>query len=319
MFGSLARKMAIRLGIRQHLFPLYDLVNSQRAAKLAKLYDPNNSVKGINTQKRDYCITVSLTTFPKRIESAKYVVDSMLKQTLKPDRVMLVLAFEEFGSKIELPNDYMQLEKRGLSIVFSENLKPHKKYQYAMKHFPDDVIITVDDDAFYPYDLVETLFDSYQKYPTAISAMRVHRILFNNKSLLPYNDWEFKAKHADKPAHDLISTGLGGVLYPPRCMEPQLDILFDSDAIRKTCLEADDLWLKINSLLCNVPTVAAKQNVLKLLLVPSTQNTSLHKANVDKGENDKALRRIMKHLGISDEELHNRIYGIDLGGKLKID
>ena len=43
-------------------------------------------------------------------------------------------------------------QKRGLTIRFCEDLKAHKKYYYAFKEYPDDIVITVDDDVIYPQE-----------------------------------------------------------------------------------------------------------------------------------------------------------------------
>jgi len=309
-FKNQIRKIALKLGIKQYLLPVHEFINKRKAEKYMNTYDPSNTSFGLNTEKRDFDITVSFTTFPARIKYAVYVADAMLRQTLKPDRVVLVLASDEFASNESLPEDYKRLEERGLSIVFAENLKPHKKYLYTMRNYPGSVIITVDDDVLYPNDLIETLFHSYMKYPYAVSAMRAHRMLFNGKALLPYNDWGFESAYTDMPVFDLISTGVGGVLYPPGCMKAKYDILFNETAIRDTCLNSDDIWLKMTELLCGIPLVLANRKSSDPLLIPDSQKTSLHFSNVDHNYNDKVIRDIMTHLGICDEELYKKVCGI---------
>ena len=84
------RKIAIKLGVKQRLVPLYELLTEQKAAKRMKQYDRSSTAFGLNEKKRDFEITVSFTTFPARIQSAIYVADAMLRQSLKPDRVILV-------------------------------------------------------------------------------------------------------------------------------------------------------------------------------------------------------------------------------------
>ena len=302
------RKLAIKFGLKQYLTPIHEIMNMRKATKLMRLYIPENTEYGLNTDERDYSITISFTTFPARIKSAIYVADTMLRQTIKPDRVIMVLASDELESKDELPKDFIQLEKRGLSIVFAENLKPHNKYQYAMRNYSESIIITVDDDILYPDDLVETLYNSYKKHPNAVSAMRAHRLTFKDKKLLSYNDWEFESIYTDIPVFDLLATGVGGVLYPPMCLIAKKDILFDTSTIKKTCLFVDDIWLKTIELLCDIPVILASQKPPNLLLVPSSQKISLQKKNVDENNNDKAIRDIMQHFGFSDDDIYNRIY-----------
>ena len=300
------RKIGIKLGIKQHFLPLYELITKPKTTKRLKQYDPQNDSYGLNTEKRDFDITVSFTTFPARIGFAVYVADAMLKQTLKPDRVILVLAEEEFSSLNDLPDDYRQLEKRGLSIVFTENLKPHKKYQYTMQNFPDSIVITVDDDLLYPEDLIETLIKSYKEHPKAVSAMRAHRMIFNDRKILPYNDWGIESTYTYEPVYDLVATGVGGVLYPAGCMTDRKDQLLDVNAIKEVCPNCDDIWLKMFELLCDVPVVLASKKKQDFLIVPGSQKNSLQSINVDDNGNDISLRSVMGFLNMSDEELYDK-------------
>lgn len=297
------RKIIINLGVKSFFIPVMDFLNKGKTATLMKRYDPVSLVYGLNTEKRDVNITVSFTTYPPRIDAAKYVADTMLRQTVKPDRVIMVLSKEEYLSKESLPTEYKNLELRGLTIVFDEGLKPHNKYHYAMRHFFESLIITVDDDVFYPENLIETLVRSYQKYPSAISALRTHRMLFDGDALRPYNDWDFESTYTDQPAFDLIATGGAGVLYPPHCFAAKRELLFDASVIKATCLGADDIWLKFMELLCDIPVVNASLCPSSLLTVPNSQKHSLSSKNVDKRQNDIAIQNIMRHLDIDAKEL----------------
>lgn len=60
-----------------------------------------------------------------------------------------------------------------------------------MQQYPNDILITLYDDVIYPTNLINTLLVSYQKYPFAVSAGRVHRICFNPHGfIMPYNLWK---------------------------------------------------------------------------------------------------------------------------------
>lgn len=52
---------------------------------------------------------------------------------------------------------------------------------------------------------------------------------------------------------DLLATGVGGILYPPHCMDNRL---FDIEKIQQLCLYGDDIWLKAMQLLSGTPVVA---------------------------------------------------------------
>lgn len=262
---------------------------------------------GLNKQKREREIIVSLTTYPARVETVCLVLRQMLSQTLKPDRVLLYLAEEQFP-KGRLPGWAKRFRAAGVEFIFCKDLKPHKKYYFAMRQFPEAVIITVDDDLQYSDDLVEVLYRSYLKFPRAISALRVHEITFDaDGHILPYSMWDqCCSKYIGEPRMRLLATGVSGVLYPPHSLHPEA---FNEKNIMDTCLLADDLWLKVMSVLNGTPVVLAEAQK-PLEHVMWTQDTALWYENVDGGKNDAQLKMILERynnfLG-EDDSVEKRI------------
>ena len=99
-------------------------------SKLERQYIKNLSVNGLslNETPRDEKIIVSLTSFPARIDCVGYSIKSLFNQTVKPDRIILWLATEQFENQ-EMPELLETLKSKGLEIRFCEDLKSHKKYQ----------------------------------------------------------------------------------------------------------------------------------------------------------------------------------------------
>ena len=121
------------------------------------------------------------------------------------------------------------------TFQFDIAVAPEMDATLTDKDTVDHYTITVDDDVIYDEELVEELYCSYQKFPYAVSARRVHKILFDEAGEpLPYDRW-IKEYPADilVPRFDLIATGAGGILYPPGCLS---EIATDEGAIRQTCL-----------------------------------------------------------------------------------
>jgi hypothetical protein len=253
----------------------------------------------VNTLPRDKEIIVSFTSYPKRIQQAKFVASSMLNQTMKPDRVILWLARDQFPAKT-LPKDYDELQNRGLSIKWCENLKAHKKYLFSIQMHPNSLIITVDDDLIYNNRLVETLYREHQQFPHAICAMRAHRMRFNSNNLLPYNDWEGEVNIRHQPRFDLFATGGAGALYPPSALNNEI---FNRAAIYELCLNADDVWLKAMEILAGTPVVLCGIRQ-KLISIPCTQDDALYKYNVAKCENDYQIEAVFDKYGIL-QKLHS--------------
>ena len=109
-------------------------------------------------------IVVTLTSWTKRIQYVKRVVESIMNNTVKPDRVYLNLSKTEFEG-IDLPKDLVDYFKSDSRLIINWVSGPNTK---AMKKlFPilpylndDDIIIDADDDILFPENLIESrLFD----------------------------------------------------------------------------------------------------------------------------------------------------------------
>lgn len=238
-------------------------------------------------------LIVSLTSFPTRIHFVPKVIESILSQTVKADKILLWLAEEQFPNKEgDLPAQLIEQLKCGLDICWCDDLKPHKKYYYAMRNFPDHIVVTVDDDVIYPNNLIETLLESYVKYPYAVSAMRAHFITFGpNGNILPYEKWKREYRRVGEPSMALCATGVGGILYPPNIMNNEL---FNKDAIKKLCIYADDLWLKVMQVIACTPVVIAAPPQ-KLVYIDGSQEEALWRMNDLAGANDTQLSNILEY------------------------
>lgn len=112
-------------------------------------------------------IVVSLTSWTKRIYNVKKVVESIMNNTIKPDRVYLNLSKEEF-SGIKLPQDlvdYFNFDERlFINWVDGPNTKAMKKVFPILDYLQDDdIIIDADDDILFPVDLIESRLSDFNK------------------------------------------------------------------------------------------------------------------------------------------------------------
>jgi len=271
---------------------------------MQRRFDPDKVEYALNTSKRDTPLVVSFTTIPSRIDKAIYVADSMLSQTTKPDKVLLYLAEDEFPDR-NLPAEYQNLIKRGLEIDYVENLKPHKKYYFALRDYLDAAIITVDDDIIYPLDLVETLCDSYKRFPEVVSAMRAHRMRADENGLLPYLSWELSAQEVERPSAALFATTGGGTLFPPHSL-PQETL--NKEVFTDLCLHADDVWIKAMLLLHNTPVVLAKSGQV-FPTIADTRETALMYENTAGGKNDEYIEQVFSRYHLLTPEFLSLLSG----------
>lgn len=235
-------------------------------------------------------IIVSLTSFPDRIGTAWITITSLLDQTVRPFKVILWLAEEQFPQH-EVPANLERLKKRGLEIRFCEDLKPHKKYYFAMQEFPGYYIITADDDVFYPENLIEQLWKGHEKYPDAVICHWSHKIAVDGqKGFLPYNDWTDNGE--ERPSYSTLAVGCNGVLYPPSSLPKEA---FDKKEIADNAMYTDDLWLKCMEILNGRKTVNCNQTPLIYFNILATKNSGLWKKNTGESRNNDVIwSRLMK-------------------------
>lgn len=256
---------------------------------------------GLNiAERRSRRIIVSLTTIPSRLGSVQISLDCILRQTVKPDRIILNLGRELFEG-IPLPKGFRGLEKRGVEIRYVPYLCPHTKYFYTLQEFPDDIVITIDDDVIYRKTVIEALMACYRRHPSAVSCLRAHKMRFDaHRRLLPYKQWEYETTCTDTPSHLLFSTGAGGVLYPPHVLYKDL---FNQELFRELCLRADDIWLKAMELLNDTPVVLASKDYRRMNLVQRSQKIALKRANLHRADNDTYIQNVFHYFGITDDSL----------------
>ena len=154
-----------------------------------------------------------------------------------------------------------------------------KKYFYAMQEYPDRAIVTIDDDMLYHPDTIKSLYESYLRYPSAVSALLTKLILFDDGGMPQKpNDWIYDFTQLQVPSMQLMAVGVGGVLYPPGCLDRRV---FDKDFIHNNLAiddtyTTDDEWLKAHEALAGTRTVLASSSIT-LKHIPGSQNTALWK------------------------------------------
>ncbi|WP_117149336.1 hypothetical protein [Paraliobacillus zengyii] len=247
-------------------------------------------------------VIISLTSFPARINYIWLSIETLLRQETKPNKIILWLAESQFKGLENLPSELLKLQKRGLTIRFCEDLRSHKKYYYTMKEFPNSNIVIVDDDMFYPKDLITNLLETSNKYPETICCTRGHYIQYEEDEVLPYSKWLRKVDII-YPSYALCPTGCGGVLYPPNSLN---ESVFRKNDIKELCINADDLWLKIMSLLNQTKAVKTDPNMIGFIDIIQTQKVKLTKLNVGENMNDIQLKNILKKYKINPKEYFRR-------------
>lgn len=271
-----------RFGIRQtanFILPLYFKLTSDTVKHSLPLSDKKSQLR----------IIVTLTSFPLRISKLWIVIESILRQSYKPDKIILWLSKEQFSSLDCLPKILLDQRKRGLDIrLVDGDLRSHKKYYYAFQEFPNDIIVTVDDDIIYRKSLIETLYKNHLINNSSIICMYAYEMQFDSfGTILPYKKW-FTANRLTH--RNLFFGSGGGTLFPPEVLYTDVTNI---NLALKLCPLADDVWLNAMVQINKTPVFKVCDNN-SILPVVNANDVTLASENQSRNRNDIQIQNIVE-------------------------
>ena len=129
-------------------------------------------------------LIVSLTSGLESFKDLPQTLYSLLNQTLKPDKIILWLD-ETLGDSTNLPYEITQFVKNGLEIKFVKNIRSYTKVIYSFREFSDAILVSADDDIYYPTDWLKKLYLSYIAHPEDIHVHKAYKIQFCENKMPP--------------------------------------------------------------------------------------------------------------------------------------
>ena len=234
-------------------------------------------------------IIVSLTSFPKRINSVWLVVECLMRQTLMPNKILLWLSKEQFPSYDNVPRNLKERVSDIFEIRLVENdIRSHKKYYYAFQEFPNDYVITVDDDIFYPPYMIEDLVRNIETKKNTVVGRYGFEIKYNNDlSVESYNNWV--EGNAIGLKNSFFGSGGGTLFIPSKLYKDTLNI----ELALNLCPLADDVWLNAMVRLANLSVYISSKEIL--LPISIKQNVRLTQANVYYNQNDAQIKALIDY------------------------
>ena len=237
-------------------------------------------------------LIISLTTWYKRVSTVHLVLNTLVNQSKEADMIILCINKEELdAAQIEIPTQVNDLVNKGLvTILWAENLKSYKKLVPALMQFPNDIIVTADDDILYPSNWLELLHDSYLKYPKTIHCHKASYFLFDKNFNFPPN------RNASFDLDKLLPfnayfVGCSGVLYPPHCLYADVT---KKEIFMQIASENDDVWFWAMATLKRTRIVKIKNAITDNPEVEGTDEHSLFATMNSKGHGENQLEQIMK-------------------------
>lgn len=267
----------------------------------------NCSSLGITKLKRSKKLIISLTTYPARINEVALVIYSLLKQSIKPDEIILWLGTDKFLNKEEdLPQSLLNLTANGLTIKWCKDLRSFTKLVPSLKLYPEDIIVTADDDIFYPKDWLEKMYKEHLMHPNDIICHRVHEITMIQDEIAPYNSWKLCSSKADASYYNFL-TGVGGVLYPPHSLYKEV---LKQGIFLKLCPHADDIWFWAMAVLNKTKIRNIKNGYSSLTYINQSREKGLNgeiclnQKNVLNNENNVQMKQVLNRYSNIKKLLH---------------
>lgn len=251
----------------------------------------------MNKEKHRPKIIVSLTSFPAAIPYAIQAIRSILNGSLLPDKIVLYLDTQKFPNEI-LPTELEALKAE--CSIFEVRFDPaeirsYKKLIPALNDFPEDIIVTIDDDICYHPNMLLDLVRLHKQFPSAIIAHRVRRASLNK----PYKKWRkykwydfiFKRYIFD---HHAMQTGVGGVLYPPHSID---ETMLDSSLFMAMAPTNDDIWFWAAAISKGTYVIPVPGWHHKLVNIGKPAQIALMTVNITQGydRNREAFDKILKN------------------------
>ncbi len=251
-----------------------------------------SSSKLLETEKESLPVIISMTSIPSRFSTLHLVIKSLLMQDFRPKKIVLWLNEESRGS---VPKKIAKLQSDLFEICFTSLKCSHKKLIHTIEKYPNEVIITCDDDLIYRKNWLHLLFREHGEHPEAIIGNRTVHINYDkNGDPLPYKNWTYPKSGALNPKA-LMPIGAWGILYPPKSLSEKTQ---DVGLFMKLAPKNDDLWFKAMALINGTLSRQAKHPPKEPIPIIGTQKVALKKENVDQDKNYSQWRDLSEYFNL---------------------
>jgi hypothetical protein len=256
-------------------------------------------------------VIISLTSFPARIPYLHHCLYSLMNQTIHPHRIILWLAEEQFPDRLDdIPEKIRELQPLGLEIRWvKQDLRSYKKLIPALNAFPEAIIVTADDDLYYPDYWLERLINAYQKHPDSIHCHLITRLGMDSQKII--DQVPRSRQMVDSFSYFNKLLGGSGTLYPPHILSKNV---FDLNVMRQTAPSSDDVWFWAMAVLNHKTIHWIPNGMRNLVYVEYTQEDTPTLSSV----NDTDDQGFRKHINAVADHYHLRtILTTEVSGRKK--
>jgi len=245
---------------------------------------------------------VSLTSYGERLKELQYTLYSLVSQSVRPEKIVVNLAEKDF---ISMPPILRIFEKYGVEYCETEDFKSYKKLIPTLQKYPDKIIVTADDDLYYPQDWLEKLWKGHLEYPDCVICHLTKTICFDKGKLIPYNELKYNKEFIAPNYSNFILSGAGALFLPKNFYSD----ICNTEVFLKLCPFADDIWDYFMCILNKTKIMQLSHSYTNVCYVNPyreygiTYGATLSDQNVTLNKNDTQFQAVMKHYGLSEISL----------------
>jgi len=257
--------------------------------KTCRLISDESLTFDIFFERTDKMIIVSLTSYAARIDVSAYrAVVTLLDQDHPADKVVLWVEAD-----LPIPKKFYDL--RGLEIKTrrQRGIESHSKLIWSLQDYPKDIIVTADDDIYYPRDWLKLLLMEHEKHPAKIICHFAHEMLIKDNYFKPYIEWPEECFSGN-----IFPLTGAGCLFPPHSLYHDVT---DTHLIMTLCPQADDVWFWAMAVLNGtdfavVPDgYSGYRRIHSIVPHDLSGGEALYLYNVRRGGNDIQLKQVFDH------------------------
>ena len=264
-----------------------------------KIYTPNFKPVNRYRVKDEEKVIVSLTSYGRRVNDVlAFSIYSLLSQTYRPDEIVLWLDSDNWSDE-KLPKRLARLKENGLlTVKYCEDLRSFKKLIPALEAYPNDIIITVDDDLYCKWDMVERLVEAHKQNPRCIITHRAHRPHVKGNQFAEYNSWDDSI--SDESTGLVFPTGGAGCLYKKEYLHEDI---CRKDLFMNLTPLADDVWFYFMEVLKGTKQIVLKHKGFVYIGLDNFyqyfhNHSSLASMNCHENQNDVQIKNVMEHYNL---------------------
>ncbi len=239
---------------------------------------------------------VSLTSYGERISELQYTLYSLVVQSVRPKKILVNLAEKDYTN---IPERLKEFEKYGVEFNKTEDLRSYKKLIPTLHQYPNEIIITADDDLFYPKYWLEKLWKGHLNYPNCVICHSTLHIETKNEEY-SYKLWKYNKKFSAPSFDNFILSG-AGALFPVKCFYKDIS---NKELFTDLAPLADDIWDYFMCILNKTKIMQIEKSYYNLCYVNPyreygiIKGETLTQQNVYQNQNDKQIASIVSYYKI---------------------